>query len=168
MDLIQYASLCLISHLKRTQREKSLQKIHESDLRESSSVLHRSQRNPSQISTLRPTSARNNSFTEAIFASNCTVCKLTAYTMVHLLWPWYICLRLSCSLSQEENHSWFLRCLAFSHFCHSYYFMKSDSWYSVSFQFPFQQSPTVPSSHVNRVLVHITMRQKYISSKKQS
>lgn len=68
--------------------------------------------------------------------------------MVHLLWPWYICLRLSLFLwAKKKNHSWFLCFLAFSHFCHSYYFMKSDSWYSVSFQFPFQQ-PCL-SAHYN-------------------
>lgn len=52
----------------------------------------------------RPTPAPNNSLTEAIFASNCTVCELNClHNGTFIMALIYLSLSLSFSVSQEEK-----------------------------------------------------------------
>ena len=110
-----------------------------------SSLLHCGRRNLNQTSTQtgRPQLIRIVS-PKAILASNFTVhelnCKhydplVMALTYMSSFYIFFF------AFGQEEYSSWFLCCLVFPHFRHSYYFMKSDSYNSATFQFPFQTKP---------------------------
>lgn len=96
----------------------------------------------SDFHSSRPNSAHTNGFTRAMFASSCTVSKLnclhnTIFVIALIYLSSSVCF---FSLDQDKNRSCFLCCLASSHFCHSYYFMKSDSDILFAFIFLFRKA----------------------------
>lgn len=148
MDLIQDATLGLNSVLtKRKKNHFPLENPGRKKTEEKFSSLLQSEKPKSDFCTNWPASAPNNSSTKAIFASKYRVCDLKCLHNGPFVMALTEYLSASVSFFFGPRIKSFLVFLlpCFPHFCHSYYFMKSDSWYSVSFQFPFQQSQSISS-----------------------
>lgn len=154
MDRVGDATLGLKSHLTNREKMNSFLEIRK-DPRNSSAVGSTSQRILNQISSLAGQPQLTIMVPQKQYFLETTQCMLNyPHNGPFGIAKMYLSSSVfSVFFGLRRKSFLVLCCLSIPHFCCSYYFTKSDSWYSVSFQFPFMQSPNFPFCCVNHCSV---------------